>query len=179
MKIRTTVFISIISIAIIFSITCSTDTKKVKDIEKTNTSETVNSSSNDKEEIDNTKNEENKTEVKTAKSFEGNYKIYLGKFEGLLQIKFLANKVYSGSIQFTNWGTGKPQPIKKLRINGRDLYFIRSITTPNERKLYGAKSNFTHIYRGKFSKDGSSIIGRYQYRGGIFNWRAKKSLIKN
>lgn len=165
--------ISLFSILLSFNISCSTNTKNISTSQTSATDDKNNSIA--KETVN-----KNKTNIPTTsnetetKNIEGNYTVFVGKFTGGLEFKVITKNNIVGSIKFNNWGTGKAQPVKDLRINGRDLYFIRSITTTEERKIYGAKSNFKHIYRGKISKDGKTIIGKYKYRGGNYNWRATK-----
>lgn len=115
--------------------------------------------------------EKNIKKDKSVGAITGKYAISIGNFKGIIIINKTQN-LYSGTIQFPGWGKGLPQPMKKLRIKGRKIYFIRSIENYDEMKKYGSSRFFTQKFYGVFNKTMSKIRGRFVDAGTESMWEA-------
>lgn len=86
----------------------------------------------------------------------------------------VADGMFYGTIKFSNWGNGTPQPLKDLKVNEDRVYFIRSITSREEIEKYGGTAMFTQEFYGIYSKDRKIIRGYYRYAGTQDSWEAVK-----
>lgn len=111
--------------------------------------------------------------VTDIKNRTGTFEVYMGSYKGELLIAVKDGRFY-GTLKFSNWGNGTPQPLKDLRINNDRIYFVRSITTRDELKIYGGTAFFTQEFYGIFSSDGSLVRGYYRYLGAQDNWEARR-----
>ena len=118
-------------------------------------------------------NSNNSSTVDKIYPSSGDYAIKISNFKGVFVIKEVDGQRV-GYIKFNGWGTGKFQMVKDLRINGDDIYFVRSITTNDELKKYGGTRFFTHKYYGKFSKDRMVLKGYFRDGASQTNWVARK-----
>ncbi len=107
------------------------------------------------------------------KKYLGSYRIRLTGFTGKL-IVFSDDGILKGSIQFTSWGKGKKQPLKKVSIKGRKIYFIRSVSTKKELEEFGGSRYFEQVFFGEFSDDGKTIKGYFKDSGGQNSWDGRK-----
>jgi len=103
----------------------------------------------------------------------GTYRVRMTGFTGELKI-FSDNGILKGSIQFSTWGRGKQQPLKKVSIQGRKIYFIRSASTRKELEEFGGSRYFKQVFYGQFSEDGSSIKGYFKDSGAQNSWDGRK-----
>ncbi len=76
--------------------------------------------------------------------------------------------------RFDGWENNTPQPLKELRVNNGKIYFVRSVSTADEMKKYGATRFFSQTYRGDFSADGRQIKGEYNESGTESRWEASR-----
>lgn len=104
----------------------------------------------------------------------GTFNVTMGAYKGKLVIEVKDGRFY-GTLKFSNWGNGKPQPLKNLRVNNNRIYFVRSITSKEELELYGGTAFFTQEFYGIFSSDGYLIRGYYRYLGAQDNWEARRN----
>lgn len=107
------------------------------------------------------------------KKYLGTYRLRMTGFTGELII-FSDNGILKGSIQFSAWGRGKKQPLKKVSIKGRKMYFIRSISTKKEIEEFGGSRYFKQDFYGTFSEDGSTIKGYFKDSGAQNSWDGRK-----
>jgi hypothetical protein len=103
--------------------------------------------------------------------YAGKYKINASGFDGVLTI-YCGEKGCWGTVQFPSWAKGTVEPLRRLRLNGRKISFVRSVTTPAEIKKTGSPGYFVQEYSGEFSTDGSMINGYYLKTGARYQWLA-------
>ncbi len=105
--------------------------------------------------------------------YTGTYRVELPGYKGILTLRYNRESGKStGEILFPGWGTGKPQPLKKLSIKDDRIYFERSVETAAELREYGGSRYFRQKYYGKFSRDRSEVKGEFTDSGAVYNWRA-------
>jgi|GEM_PF-2889746 len=107
------------------------------------------------------------------KKYLGTYRIRMTGFTGKLII-FSDKGILKGSIEFSAWGQGKTQPLKKVSIKGRKMYFIRSVSTRKEIEEFGGSRYFKQEFYGTFSEDGSTIKGYFKDSGAQNSWDGRK-----
>ncbi|MDY6970259.1 MAG: hypothetical protein SVR08_16620 [Spirochaetota bacterium] len=107
------------------------------------------------------------------KKYMGKYKIEVFVYKGILDLNMKDDKPY-GTIRFQNWGNGAVEYLKDITIKGSKISFIRSITTPEEKKRIGSTRYLRQRFIGKFSKDGNSIYGYFEERGSQSTWKAER-----
>jgi len=117
--------------------------------------------------------ENKETDGVEYKFYVGSYRLKMSGFTGVLNITFTEG-VYKGTIQFENWGNNTPQPLKNLKIREKKIYFIRSITTEDEKIKFGSSRFFQQTYYGLFSDDGMMIRGYYNDSGAENKWEAHR-----
>ncbi len=103
----------------------------------------------------------------------GTYKIVAAAHRGILRLWMHKGRVY-GTIRFPYWARGKVEYLKGVRIRGRSIRFVRSITTLKEQRRIGSSSYFTQVYYGKYYRRGRQIKGYYTRNGHRGLWEAKK-----
>ena len=116
------------------------------------------------------KDEGKKSRLPSAK-FLGKYYINVSGFKGVLHFG-IKNGQLVGAIRFPNWANGAIEYLKKIRINGHRLRFIRSVSTPKEKKRIGVSRYFVQKYFGKYSKKGRCIHGYFLDGGSEYTWNA-------
>lgn len=107
------------------------------------------------------------------KDYIGDYVVNAAGNHGYLSLRASGGAVY-GSIRFPGWGRGATEYLKGVRIGGGKIYFIRSVTTPQELKRVGANAYFTQQYYGEYFQSGSLIRGYYTVQGQRKQWEARK-----
>jgi hypothetical protein len=117
--------------------------------------------------------ENKETGVIEYKFYVGSYRLKMSGFTGVLNITFTEG-AYQGTIYFENWGNKTPQPLKNLKIREKKIYFIRSITTEEEKIKFGSSRYFQQTYYGLFSDDGMMIRGYYNDSGAENKWEARR-----
>jgi len=105
--------------------------------------------------------------------YTGKYRIRFSGITGILIIEY-REKRFHGTLQFTTWGRGLQHPLKELVIKDNKIFFIRSITTPEELQKYGSGRYFKQKYSGKFSPDFRVIKGYFVDVGAEVLWEARK-----
>jgi len=105
--------------------------------------------------------------------YTGTYSINAAGNSGILALR-RANGAFYGSIRFPNWGRGATEPLKGVRISGGKIFFVRSVTTPDEVKRTGANGPFVQEYSGEYTQGGRSIRGSYRVSGIQKQWDASK-----
>lgn len=103
----------------------------------------------------------------------GTYRVRMTGFTGELKI-FSDDGILKGSIQFSAWGRGKQQPLKKVSIKGRKIYFIRSASTRKEVEEFGGNRYYKQEFYGQFREDGISIKGYFKDSGAQNSWDGRK-----
>ncbi len=101
----------------------------------------------------------------------GTYRVNAAGNDGSLFIGIKNGYVY-GFIRFPDWGKGVAEPMKGLRISGKRIQFVRSITSPKELNHTGANTYFSQQYYGEFTADGRGIQGFYLVSGQKKSWEA-------
>lgn len=107
------------------------------------------------------------------KDFIGDYVVNAAGNHGYLSLRASGGSVY-GTIRFPGWGRGATEYLKGVRISGGTIYFIRSVTTPQEMKRLGASAYFTQQYTGEYFQSGRLIKGYYTVYGQRKQWEARK-----
>ncbi len=107
------------------------------------------------------------------KDYIGDYVVNAAGNHGYLSLRASGGYVY-GSIRFPGWGRGATEYLKGVRIAGGKIYFIRSVTTPQELKRVGANAYFSQQYTGEYFQSGSLIKGFYTVQGQRKQWEARK-----
>jgi len=80
----------------------------------------------------------------------------------------------AGTMRFPKWGNGVNEHLRSLEIKGKEIRFVRSVTTAREMKRVGAPSMFVQRYRGEFGADGKSISGHFLRDGTRYSWSARR-----
>lgn len=103
----------------------------------------------------------------------GLFSVTMSGYQGEIFIG-VSDGMFYGTIKFSNWGNGTPQPLKELKVNEDRVYFVRSITSREEIEKYGGTAMFTQEFYGIYSKDRKIIRGYYRYAGTQDSWEAVK-----
>jgi len=107
------------------------------------------------------------------KKYLGSYRLRITGFTGVLKL-YEEDDALKGTIQFSSWGRGKEQPLKKVRITGEKIYFIRSVSTRRELEEFGGSRYFKQEFYGSFSGDGSRVKGYFKDSGAQNSWDGRK-----
>jgi hypothetical protein len=165
---HTRLLIPLILMAALLSVSqCSRSVKKTEGGTETGEKATE----KDRASTDMEKDKSGETVIPLA--YTGSFRLSVSGFTGSLVLGY-ADGVYTGTIRFDGWGNNTPQPLKELRINNGKIYFVRSVTSADEMKKYGATRFFSQTYRGDFSPDGKKIKGEYNESGTESRWEASR-----
>jgi hypothetical protein len=165
---HTRLLLPLILVAALLSVTqCSRGVKT--EVSGTETSEKT----TDKDRVPGDRGEDKQAETVNPLAYTGSFRLTVSGFTGSLVLGY-ADGVYTGTIRFDGWGNNNPQPLKDLRINNGKIYFVRSVSTADEMKKYGATRFFSQTYRGDFSPDGRQIKGEYNESGTESRWEASR-----
>jgi len=111
--------------------------------------------------------------VKDISIHSGSFALTMSGYKGELFIGIADGRFY-GTIKFSNWGNGIPQPLINLKVNEDKIYFRRVIKTKQDLIKYGGTDYFDQEFYGIFTPDKKTIKGYYRYIGTQDNWDAVK-----
>ena len=103
----------------------------------------------------------------------GVYDVTLSGFKGTLSLWANEGVLY-GYIQFPQWAKGAKEPLKKLRVSGEKISFIRSVESAEEQKRVGAPGFFVQKFEGTVTNGGKRLYGRFTNRGVKESWDATR-----
>ena len=106
---------------------------------------------------------------KNEKRFLGRYSVIVGTFKGRLVFYKKRNGYLGGYLQFSNWGKGKREYLRKIRVRGKKITFTRSCSGAKCSKI-GSNRAFFQKYKG--SLKGKDIYGTYGGNLSSGRWRA-------
>lgn len=111
--------------------------------------------------------------IPPPKEYLGVYDVRVSGHKGILYLRIRNNKL-KGTLRFPKWAKGSWERCKSIKIRGNSLFFIRSVTSPKERKRVGAPHFFKQVYRARFYKKGKKIVGTYSLGKERTSWEGKK-----
>lgn len=103
----------------------------------------------------------------------GVYDVTLSGFKGTLSLWANEGVLY-GYIQFPQWAKGVKEPLKKLRVTGDRITFIRSVESAEEQKKVGSPGFFVQNFEGTITGGGKRLYGRFTNRGVRESWDATR-----
>jgi hypothetical protein len=104
----------------------------------------------------------------------GIFSFKMSGYKGEISIEVHDGKYY-GTIKFSNWGNGTPQPLNDLKVTENKIYFKRIIRTKDDLIKYGGTAYFEQDFYGIFTEDRKKIKGYYMYAGTQDSWEAVKN----
>lgn len=107
------------------------------------------------------------------KRFLGSYSANVSGHRAVLLIYQTRNGYPGASMQFTTWGKGVREYMKRVRVNGNRITFLRSCSGIECAKI-GTNSPIRQIYTGYLSNNGRSITGTYRGGRNDSKWRAER-----
>lgn len=118
-------------------------------------------------------NNVNESGIEDMNTHTGGFDLSMSGYKGELFIGISEGKFY-GTIKFSNWGNGTPQPLVDLKVSEEKIYFKRIIRTKEDLIKYGGTAYFEQDFYGIFTPDKKTIKGYYRYTGTQDNWQALK-----
>ncbi len=94
------------------------------------------------------------------KAFLGRYRLKTNSYRGLLYIYRNRKGRLSASLRFTNWGKQVMEFLRRVRVRGRRISFLRSCSAKSCARI-GSGRNLRQEFYGLLSKDRRKITGKY------------------
>jgi len=109
----------------------------------------------------------------TERQFAGNYDAVVSGHKADFYIYRMKNGGIGAAIRFLEWGRHELEYLRAVRINGKQIDFIRSCRAAECARI-GSPSAIYQVYTGTLNEEGDTITGTYTGGQSASGWKATR-----